>query len=50
MKSGVEELYKAFIEYGVTMKALEGPKFQRVKHLRQLMEKGLVDSTLKWRK
>ncbi len=50
IKKGVEELYKAFIEYGMKMESLEGPMFKRVKHLQQLMEKGQVNSTLKWKK
>jgi nucleoside-diphosphate-sugar epimerase len=50
VKKGAEELYKAFIEYGMKMESLEGPMFRRVKHLQRLMEKGKVDSTLKWKK
>jgi len=50
VRKGADELYKAYIDYGMKMELLEGPMFRRVKHLQKLLEKGQVDSSLKWKK
>lgn len=45
---GVEELYRRFSDVGLTVEDFEGPKYQRLAHLKQLIAKGLVDDRLRW--
>lgn len=46
---GAAELYEAYRQYGVTLEAFEGVQFQRVAHIRHLLETGQLDETLRWR-
>jgi nucleoside-diphosphate-sugar epimerase len=46
-RAGAEELYERFQASGLTVEDFEGPKFQRLAHLKQLMERGLVDDTFR---
>lgn len=48
-QKGAAELYAAFQRYGVTLEAFEGPKYQRVAHIRHLLETGQLDQTLRWK-
>jgi nucleoside-diphosphate-sugar epimerase len=45
---GIVELRQAFLEHGLTREALEGPRFQRVRRVRELQEEGRLDGGLRW--
>ncbi len=46
VRQGVEELYAAFQKYGLTLDDLEGSRFMRISHIRQLMDEGQIDADL----
>ncbi|NOU08224.1 MAG: NAD(P)-dependent oxidoreductase [Hyphomicrobiaceae bacterium] len=45
-KRGAQQLYKAYISSGLTLEEFEGPKYQRISHIKQLKAQGLLDETL----
>lgn len=49
VRRGVEELYRAYIEHGLSLEHLEGDRFMRVKHISRLLDADQLDSTLRWR-
>jgi len=46
-RRGVRELYKAYRKYGLSLEEFEGPRYQRVSHIRMLMEHGILDNELR---
>lgn len=46
---GAEELYETFRKVGLRPEDVEGPRFQRVKQIRNLISEGLLGSDLRWR-
>lgn len=48
-RRGAEELYGAYQRHGVTLDDFEGIRFQRIAHIRHLLETGQLDRTLRWR-
>lgn len=42
-----KELHAAHAKYGLTRAEFEGPKFQRIAHIRQLLADGILDETLR---
>jgi nucleoside-diphosphate-sugar epimerase len=49
VRRGVEQLRAAYQEAGLSVNDFEGPRFNRVEHLKQLLATGTVDATLRWR-
>jgi nucleoside-diphosphate-sugar epimerase len=47
VRRGVEELYQAYQQFGLTVKELESSRFQRIKHVRELQERGQLDARLR---
>jgi nucleoside-diphosphate-sugar epimerase len=47
VRRGVEQLYAAYRNAGLTFEDFEGPRFKRIEHLKQLMAAGQVDATLR---
>jgi nucleoside-diphosphate-sugar epimerase len=47
-RRGAQELYEAYQKYGVKLEEFEGPKYKRVDHIKQLLSRGALDSTLRW--
>ncbi|PWC62796.1 NAD-dependent dehydratase [Azospirillum sp. TSH7] len=45
---GIQELYESFSNVGLTVEDFEGPRFQRLAHLKGLISEGLVDNRLRW--
>jgi nucleoside-diphosphate-sugar epimerase len=45
---GVEQLYAAFQNNGLTLEAFEGQKYSRVAHVRYLLSEARLDSDLRW--
>lgn len=46
---GAEQLHAAYAREGVALEDIEGPRFRRLDHLKELIASGRVDSTLRWR-
>lgn len=46
---GIEELRDAFRAHGLTRAELEGPRFQRIRRVRELQDAGILDEHLRWR-
>ena len=48
VKKGIEELYEAFNRHGLELEDLEGDRFMRIRHIKQLASEGLIDQQLRW--
>lgn len=48
VRKGIEELYEAFGEYGLTVEDLEGPRYMRIRHVLGLVDRGELDTELRW--
>ena len=49
VRDGARELYDAFSRYGLDVDDFNGPRFMRIRHVSELLERGDVDETLRWR-
>jgi nucleoside-diphosphate-sugar epimerase len=49
-RRGAEELYAAYQRVGLTLGEFEGPKYQRVAHIRDLLQRDALDSSLRWKR
>jgi nucleoside-diphosphate-sugar epimerase len=49
VRRGIEQLYQAFRRHGLELEDLTGERFQRIAHVRSLMEAGSLDEDLRWR-
>jgi nucleoside-diphosphate-sugar epimerase len=47
-RRGAEELYEAYQRAGLTREEFEGPRYQRVAHIKQLLSQGRLCSDLRW--
>ena len=47
-RKGASQLYEAYQKYGLEMDEYEGAKYKRIAHIKLLLEKGLLDNTLRW--
>jgi len=48
-RRGVQELYEAFREVGLTLEEFEGARYKRIAHVQQLVAEGRLDEELRWR-
>ena len=49
-RKGAEELYKVYQEVGLTLEEFEGTKYQRIAHIKYLINGELLDGDLRWQK
>ncbi len=49
-RAGAEQLYAAYTSSKLTLEEFEGPRFQRISHIRQLLADGLLGSDLRFRR
>ena len=49
VRRGVEQLYEAYARQGLTFEEFSGPRYLRIKHVRELQEAGRLDEQLRWR-
>ncbi|NEP58297.1 MAG: SDR family oxidoreductase [Symploca sp. SIO2G7] len=47
-RKGAQELYQAYQKVGLTLEEFEGPRYQRIAHIKQLLGSGKLDDTLRW--
>lgn len=45
---GAQELYETYREVGLTLEDFEGQRFQRIAHVKHLIERGDLDANLRW--
>ncbi len=46
-RAGAEQLYKAYRASGVTLQQFEGPRYQRISHIKSLVADGILDTELR---
>ena len=46
-RMGVEQVYQAFTSSGLTLEEFEGPRYQRIAHIKKLLADGIIDSDLR---
>ncbi|HXE01009.1 MAG TPA: SDR family oxidoreductase [Hyphomicrobium sp.] len=46
-RMGVEQVYAAYKASGLTLEEFEGPRYQRIAHIKQLLADGIIDSDLR---
>ncbi len=46
-KKGAEQLYKAYRSSGITLEEFEGPRYQRIGHIKKLLAEGILDDDLR---
>ena len=44
----MRELYNKYNEYGLLLEDFEGARYQRLAYLQSLMDRGAIDSNLRW--
>jgi nucleoside-diphosphate-sugar epimerase len=49
VRRGIEQLYRAFKQHGLALEDLTGSRFQRIAHVRSLIDGDRLDSDLRWR-
>ena len=50
VRKGAQQLYAAYSSAGLTLEDFEGPRYQRIAHIKSLMQDGLVGSDLRVRR
>jgi nucleoside-diphosphate-sugar epimerase len=48
-RKGVQELYEVYKQIGLTLEEFEGPKYQRISHIKYLLSHDYLDITLRWK-
>ncbi|HVX37271.1 MAG TPA: NAD(P)-dependent oxidoreductase [Hyphomicrobium sp.] len=46
-RAGAEQVYKAFKASDLTLQDFEGPRYQRIAHIKKLLAEGIIDSNLR---
>jgi nucleoside-diphosphate-sugar epimerase len=46
-RMGAEQLYRAYCSSGLTLEEFEGPRYQRIGHVKKLLAEGLLDRDLR---
>ena len=49
-RRGAKELYQAFKINSITLEDFEGPRYQRIGHIHKLLDEGILDANLRFRK
>lgn len=47
-RKGAKQLYQAYQKVGLTLEEFEGPKYQRIAHIRKLIAEGALDEELRF--
>ncbi len=47
-RRGVEQLYKAFVKYGLELEDFEGTRYKRIMHVNDLMRQGILSEDFRW--
>lgn len=49
-RRGAQELYNSYRSIGLALEDFEGPRYKRIAHIKQLLETGALDKSLRWTK
>lgn len=49
-RRGAEQLYEAYQRVGLTQAEFEGPRYQRIAHIKELLSSGRLNNALRWAK
>ncbi len=49
-RKGARQLYDAYKQIGLELEEFEGPKYQRIAHIKHLLSSGKLDESLRWRR
>jgi nucleoside-diphosphate-sugar epimerase len=47
-RKGAQELYQAYQRAGLRLQDFEGPRYQRISHIQELLASGKLDGNLRW--
>jgi hypothetical protein len=47
VRKGAQQLYEAYRSSSLSLEEFEGPRFQRISHIKKLMGEGILDSDLR---
>jgi nucleoside-diphosphate-sugar epimerase len=47
-RKGAQELYQAYQRVGLRLQDFEGPRYQRISHIQELLASGRLDANLRW--
>lgn len=47
-RRGVEELFTSYQRLGLKLDDFEGPRYKRISHIKQLIQDGMLDASLRW--
>ena len=47
-RRGIEQLYEAYKNTGLTLEEFEGPKYKRIAHIKKRVDDGSLDHDLRW--
>jgi nucleoside-diphosphate-sugar epimerase len=47
VRKGAEQIYAAYRAAGLTLDEFEGPRYQRISHIRKLLDEGIIDESLR---
>ena len=47
-KKGAEQLYEAYKASGLTLNEFEGPRYQRIGHIKKLIVEGILGADLRY--
>jgi nucleoside-diphosphate-sugar epimerase len=48
-RKGAKELYQAYKKHGITLDDFEGPRYQRIGHIKKLVNEGTLDENLRFK-
>jgi nucleoside-diphosphate-sugar epimerase len=48
-RKGAKQLYEAYKKIGLTLEEFEGPRYQRIGHIKKLLSSGKLDLQLRWK-
>jgi len=46
-RKGAEQLYQAYLSSDLTLEQFEGPRYQRISHIKKLIAEGIIDGNLR---
>lgn len=49
VRAGIEQLYQAYLDHGLDLDDLNGPRLSRIAHIRAARADGRLDPSLRWR-
>jgi hypothetical protein len=48
VRRGIEELYAAYVQEALAIEDFTGPRYLRIKHVKELQGEGRLDESMRW--